>query len=320
MSDKSPIEWLAKDGMAGATWNPLRARNLATGKVGWFCEHKSALCTNCYAERMNLWIGTGLAYEPVNRSKVDVFLDERILTEPLRWRRPRLIFPGSMTDLFADWVTDEMLDRIFAVMALAPRHTFLMLTKRPERAARYLAGADASGDGVAVRVCTAAKILSEAVVPFALPSDRVFDAKSVALGWPWKFMSAAWPLPNVWLGYSGADEPGVVALLRAPAVVRWLSIEPLLAPVDVSPFMRRPGARALELLGRDGYPGVDWVVTGAESGSGARRMDLDWVRSLRDQCAAARVPFFFKQDALNGRKIPTPELDGRRWVEMPRTA
>jgi protein gp37 len=294
VSAQSSIEWL----MGGATWNPLRARNLATGKVGWFCEHKSALCTNCYAERMNLWIGNGLAYEPVNRSKVEVLLDERILTEPLRWRRPRLIFPGSMTDLFADWVTDEMLDRIFAVMALAPRHTFLVLTKRPERAARYLTRwPNGMGRGHHI-------------------AWRIGDGKGPTV---------ELPLPNVWLGYSGADKDGVEALLKAPAAIHWLSIEPLLGPVEIERFLHDsdcmcgvPGMHCVCSEPRETC--VDWVVTGAESGSGARPMNLDWVRSLRDQCADARVPFFFKQDALNGRKIPTPELDGRRWVEMPRPA
>ncbi|MEK9751770.1 MAG: DUF5131 family protein [Rhodospirillaceae bacterium] len=110
MGDRSRIEW------TDASWTPIRARNRATGKVGWHCEHVSEGCRNCYAERWNRPYGTGLPYKPGHRADVELFLDEQLLTQPLRWRRPRRVFVCSMTDLFADFVPDEWIDRVFAVM------------------------------------------------------------------------------------------------------------------------------------------------------------------------------------------------------------
>lgn len=116
-------------------------------------------------------------------------------------------------------------------------------------------------------------------------------------------MFAGYPHPSVWLGTSiESDRYAFRAhhLRATPAAVRFLSLEPLLGPLP-----------SLDLTG------IDWVIVGAESGRGARAMDIDWVREIRDRCVQMRVPFFFKQDALNGRKVHTPELDGRRWTEFP---
>lgn len=116
-----------------------------------------------------------------------------------------------------------------------------------------------------------------------------------------------WPLPNVWLGTSIESDRYTYRAdhLRAtPAAVRFLSLEPLLGPLP-----------SLNLAG------IDWVITGAESGPGARPMDLDWVRDIRDRCIAAGIPFFFKQTATaGGHKVPRPVLDGRVWSEMPARA
>jgi protein gp37 len=142
MGSKTSIEWTAdKDGNAGASWNPIRARDLGpvgTGPgIGSHCEIVSPGCEHCYAQAINQRLGTHRPYLRTSRKEVQIYLDEKMLTAPLRWRKPRRIFVGSMTDLFGDWVTDEMLDRIFAVMALCPQHTFLVLTKRAERMRDY---------------------------------------------------------------------------------------------------------------------------------------------------------------------------------------
>jgi protein gp37 len=116
-----------------------------------------------------------------------------------------------------------------------------------------------------------------------------------------------WPYPNVWLGTSiESDRYAFRAdhLRATPAAVRFLSLEPLLGPLP-----------SLDLSG------IDWVIVGAESGRGARPMDLGWVRDIRDCCIEKRIPFFFKQDATAaGKKIPLPKLDGRMWDEMPKRA
>ena len=131
MADNTKIQW------TDASWNPIRARNNATGKVGWHCVHKSAGCAGCYAEGFNMRLGTGLPFKPASERDVTIFLDDRMLTQPLRWRRSRMIFVCSMTDLFADFVSDDMIDKVFAVMALAPAHTFQVLTKREDRMLEY---------------------------------------------------------------------------------------------------------------------------------------------------------------------------------------
>ena len=130
MGSKTGITW------TDSTWNPIRARNGRTGKIGWHCEKVSAGCANCYAERMNLRLGTKRHF--VADGREGLFLDDKMLTQPLRWKRPRMIFPGSMTDLFGEFVTDETLDRVWEVMARADRHIFQVLTKRPERMYDYL--------------------------------------------------------------------------------------------------------------------------------------------------------------------------------------
>src|SRR5262249_39607379 len=132
-----------------ASWNPLRAAGErltenATGyamHAGWYCEHVSEGCRNCYAETINRRLGNGRAYKPGHRGELTFSLDEKTLLQPLHWRKPRKIFLGSMTDIFGDWVTDSQLDRIFAVMALCPQHTFQVLTKRAERMRDYLTNA-----------------------------------------------------------------------------------------------------------------------------------------------------------------------------------
>jgi protein gp37 len=115
MGDRSNIEW------TDASWTPIRARNLATGKIGWHCEHATTGCEFYYAEGMNKRLGTGLPFKPGHRADIEIFLDDEMLLAPLRWKKPRRIFVCSMTDAFADFVTDEWLDKIFAVMALCPQ-------------------------------------------------------------------------------------------------------------------------------------------------------------------------------------------------------
>jgi protein gp37 len=144
MGEKTGIEW------TDSTWTPIRARllnrdvavNRPVGSVGWHCEHVSEACRNCYAETINRRLGAGLNFKPGHRKDIEIFLDEAMLTKPLHWRKPRKIFVCSMTDLFADFVKDEWIDRMFAVMALCPQHTFQCLTKRPERMRAYFSCAD----------------------------------------------------------------------------------------------------------------------------------------------------------------------------------
>lgn len=302
MADNSRIEW------TDASWNPLRARNTRTGKVGWFCVHVSEGCRNCYAEGFNRRLGTGVDYKPqaLKAGQVEVFLDPVMLTQPLRWKKPRRIFVGSMTDLFADFVTDDQLDEIFAVMALAPQHTLQVLTKRPERMRAYLTDPVRRG-----RIQGQCNAIGVPIPPRASAQEAEEAEEFVALS------TELWPLPNVWLGVSVEDQARaderIPPLLATPAAARWISAEPLLGPVDLSVIadtgcpnswdglMMDPTTgvyeccSACDYTGLSGEWGIDWVVAGGESGRGARPMHPDWARQLRDQCGAAGVPFLFKQ-------------------------
>ncbi|MFN3261678.1 MAG: DUF5131 family protein [Pikeienuella sp.] len=276
MADRTSIEW------TDATWNPVRG-----------CSRVSEGCRNCYAEVMAArfsgpgdW-GEGLAEIVGPPGKRDhrwtgkVKLAEHLLDQPLRWRRPRRIFVNSTSDLFHEAIPDDWIDRVFAVMALAPQHTFQVLTKRPERMRDYLTRHD-----VGLRWADATDKLPGAGVRVIWPETVVRWTKE--------------GLPNVWLGVSVEDQAAadsrIPPLLATPAAKRFISAEPLLGPINLGAIEGEWDALddgADESVAPE--PILDWVIAGGESGPGARPMHPDWPRSLRDQCAAAGVPFFFKQ-------------------------
>lgn len=335
MGDKTAIEWAANaDGSPGATWNPIRARHKETGAVGWHCVHASDGCRFCYAERLNVdRFGTGEPFTKQAEERVEVFLDQDTLGKPFSWRRPRTIFVCSMTDLFGDFVRAEWLHRVFAVMALNPRHTFIVVTKRAERMRDML---DTRGPMFALVVQTAIGMQAARGVPLI---DR--DAPPMV-----------WPLPNVWLCVSAEAQreanERVPLLLQTPAAVRGVSAEPLLGPIDfkrLREFTGNPIVNALRGLVTHGdhlarnpsecsintrtqvsppeLPALDWVIVGGESGPHARPMATDWARSIRDQCDEAGLPFFFKQHGEHlhgvrvGKKRAGRLLDGREHNARP---
>lgn len=330
MADHSLIEW------TDATWNPI------TG-----CSIVSPGCTNCYAMKL---AGTRLKHHESRKgltrdSKAgpvwngQVRFNEQWLDQPLRWNSPRKIFVCAHGDLFAENVPDEWIDYVFAVMALAPQHTFQVLTKRPGRMLQYLArDPDVLRDRW-FRAVPAGKwpvSVNEAyaaIHPHASEEMRVLYHRS----------APAWPLPNVWLGVSAEDQQRadvrVPDLLATPAAVRFVSAEPLLGPIDFR-FIRQPNMGggpwwfdALDLrrcgwfsdeagtipmddlFARGDLAKLDWIIVGGESGPGARPMHPDWARTPRDQCAAAGVPYFFKQW---GNYLPAGQTmaDGRIWAPV----
>ena len=284
MAGGTKIEWTDE------TWNPV------TG-----CAVLSPGCTNCYAMRL---AGGRLKHHPSRQGLIDdskagpvwngrVRLNENWLNQPLRWRRPRLIFTCAHGDLFHEAVPLEWIDRVWRVMVEAHRkhgHIFQVLTKRPER-------------------------MREALGP-------------AGIGWYAGHGAVPSPEPGIWLGVSVEDQKRaderIPVLLDTPAAVRFISAEPLLGPLWLDGFISdepevarlaavapgTPGCfNALtgefwpalgdfeaEFRGRlEGLPSIDWVICGGESGPGARPMHPDWARGIRDQCRDAEVPFFFKQ-------------------------
>ena len=288
MSTRTSIEWTrADDGTPGRTWNPV------TG-----CTKVSPGCDHCYAEG----IARRFAGTPAFPDGFAVTLHPDRLDQPARWRSPARVFVNSMSDLFHAQVPDAFIAKVFAVMAATPQHTYQILTKRPARMHSLL-----SRDGQ----------------PLLEASEHEATA--------WALYEAPWPLPNVWLGVSVENQRWadirVPVLMRTPAAVRFLSCEPLLEPIDLRAAMWTLGSErghglSMSFAHAGGccqrLHGLDWVIAGAESGPAARPMDHDWVRALRDQCVSAGAAFFYKQDATpRGRKIPTPQLDGRTWTQFP---
>lgn len=317
MSDRTKIEW------TDASWTPIRARNVATGNVGWHCSPASPGCENCYAENMNGRLGTRLPFKPGHRGDVEIFLDEKLLLQPLRWKRPRMIFACSMTDLFGAFVPDEMIDRIFAVMALCPQHTFQVLTKRSKRLLAYM-----SDSATRDRIIDAIRVIGRAHDSKPRSTNLRIMTLDDIVGWnAWALAanlesgSTAWPLPNIWLGVSCEDQRRYDERRRdlelTPAAVRFLSIEPMLGAIDIRQSLNviphistQVNAATLKPCGpskmnwiasynlstRAALPSlIHWVIVGGESGRLARPMHPDWARTIRDQCEGAAVAFFFKQ-------------------------
>jgi protein gp37 len=281
MGDRTKIEW------ADASWNPIRARlKEQMAVIGSHCEIITPGCQNCYAMAINKRLGTGLSYHAYQREKVEIFLDEKILMQPLHWKRPRRIFPGSTTDLFGEWVTDEMLDKIFAVMALCPQHTFLPLTKRVDRMRDYLSCPPATKRAAGYGEWLHERRDEIAQVAFELRDDLSEGRRRLAFSdEECCIQTERWPLPNVWCGASVEDQrradERMPILFQTPAAVRWISLEPQLEHVE--PSLSWGGKR------------IDWVVVGGESGLGARPFNIGWARAIITQCREAEVACFVKQ-------------------------
>ena len=367
MADNTKIEW------ADTTWNPVKG-----------CTRASEGCRNCYAEVMaarfnkpGQW-GHGLAeiVETPNgkdhRWTGDVRFDDDELLVPLGWRKPRRVFVCSTSDLFHDDVTDEMLDLIFAVIERSRDHTFMVLTKRPARMQSYIADRFRLPDGVAALydlptdgsakvyqpprnvmfgVSVEDQASADERIPYLLktPAFRRFLSCEPLLG----------PVDLTRIMEDGAQEcfhqtnnPHLSLDRRVWTETR-SSLNCLTGHYwgedlldgqwegwcgeheQASPGIGQPGY----------YRPLDWIIVGGESGPGARPMHPDWARSLRDQCQAAGVPFFFKQvgewfheselgwwpfgdEAIErcqsvgeyyrvGKKAAGRLLDGREWNEVP---
>lgn len=279
MSDGSKIEWTE------ATWSWV------TG-----CTKISDGCLNCYIQ------GTPpfrIEHRKFSGPDIGAFTGLKLYSDrlwwPRRWRKPRKVFVNSLGDTFHEDVPRDLIAEAFAVMAVCPQHTFQVLTKRHARMRSLL-------------------------------NDPKFAADVRAIAWQMDGHAARrveWPLPNVHLGVSAENQKWLdiryLALLQTPAAVRWISAEPLLGPISFwpddhaghdsdligeFPFERRT---CLDCSGfEDEDPripwttqehaiDVDWIVAGGESGSGARPCELNWLRTLRDQCAETGTPFFCKQ-------------------------
>ncbi|OBF77034.1 DUF5131 family protein [Mycolicibacterium fortuitum] len=279
MSANTKIEWTE------ATWSPV------TG-----CTRVSDGCLNCYIERTPPF---RMSHRRFDRDGIGgttgVLLHPGRLGIPLKWRKPKRIFVCSMADLFHAEVPDEFIARVWHVMRMAPDHTFQVLTKRHDRMRSLLNSVDFR--------------------------ELVFGLGGVGRGQANGHLEhyRQWPVPNVWLGVSTENQQWanirIPVLLDTPAAVRFISAEPLLGPIDlIGQGGNMVGAGMYALPDPPEYDGgepvcqdhgvaqcqqgctfLDWVIVGGESGPGARPMHPAWARDIQRQCAAADVPFLFKQ-------------------------
>ena len=238
MSDQSAIEW------TNASWNPV------TG-----CTKLSAGCDHCYAERFAERF-RGVPGHPFETG-FDLTLRPERLDQPARWRRSRLIFVNSMSDLFHKSVPTAFIGQVFDAMEEAHWHTYQVLTKRSSLMRDFV--------------------------------NKRYGGK---------------PAPgHIWLGVSIEDKAALGRLRhlkQTDASVRFVSFEPLLGP-----------------LGDVDLTGIDWVIAGGESGAGARPVEVDWLRQIRDGCQRQGVAFFFKQWGGRTPKAGGNVLDGKRWQQYP---
>jgi protein gp37 len=245
MAGKSAIEWTEN------SWNPV------TG-----CTQVSPGCDHCYAMRLVNVRQVNNPRSPRYGHPFDeIMLHGDRLDQPSRWKRPKLIFVNSMSDVFHKGAPDQFIDTIFSEMERNEHHVFQVLTKRAERMKRY--------------------------VNRRYAGDRCPQ--------------------HIWLGVSVENMDytwRAKMLTETRAAVRWISAEPL-----------------LDSLANLSLSGIDWLVAGGESGPSARPVKAAWLRELRDQCQARGVAFFFKQWGGVAKKRGGTEavLDGRRWLEYPRT-
>jgi protein gp37 len=237
MATSTAIEW------TDTTWNPV------TG-----CTKISAGCDNCYAERFAERF-RGVQGHPFETG-FDLALRPERLTQPLAWKRPRMIFVNSMSDLFHKAIPAAHVGAVFDTMERADWHIYQVLTKRSSLLRKFI--------------------------------NARYKSSAPA---------------HMWFGVSveNARATSRIAHLQATrTAVRFLSIEPLIAPVGL-----------LDLHG------IEWVIVGGESGPGARPMRAEWVTAIRDQCIAAGVAFFFKQWGGRSPKSGGRLLDGREWNQCP---
>ncbi len=291
MNMGTKIEWTYRPGTIGESWNPIQDIRKGKSGRGYHCTKCSPGCDSCWAENMNNRFGNR---QPFDNTPVDFEIVQKQYERPLHWRKARTVSVQLMGDLFHEEIAYGHVERVLQMIDATDQHTYLLLTKRPAR-------------------------MYSALLTYTQMHNQ------------------GEPLPNLWAGVSICTNEELYkldALLDVPAVVPFVSIEPMLGEIDLQNYL----GIWTDSIVNPNQTLVKWepmtpnlftamakpegatlykkqlaqVIVGAETGPGARPMDLDWARSVRDQCLVAGVAFFFKRDSAGNR-----ELDGRLWEEFP---
>jgi protein gp37 len=265
---KTQIEW------TDITANPIHLVKPDGKHGGHWCRKISPACAHCYAEAMNLSkyfiFASGLPY--TGQVPDNLVFSAIVMEKLMKMKKGERVFAFSMTDCFGDWVRTEWLDLAFAYMVIASQHTFQILTKRPERMPEYFRSAEEP-----IR-----KMVEDLRRKFKLPQSEFI-----------------WPIPNLWIGTTVENQKTaherIPHLLETPAVIRFLSCEPLLECVSLDQtFTNSDGEQSTWL------DSIDQVIIGGESGPGARGCELNWIRFMINQCQrASDVAIFVKQLGSN---------------------
>jgi protein gp37 len=262
------------------------------------CTKVSDGCKNCYAEKMaRRLVAMGLKH--YNHVLTDGKWNNHVVFNPSvleiipRWKKPRIVFVNSMSDTFHENMNNSWIDELFGYMNAFKKHTFILLTKRPERALQYYKEG-ANYWLIYKRACEVRGII---------PNVNGFTRPDM--------------LDNVWLGVTAENQAmadkRIPILLQIPAAKRFVSVEPMLGPVEL--FNVSQWANVEEWWGR--RLEINWVICGSESGPGRRPFNEDWARHLRDQCIMPGIPFFYKQRYIGNKKFSMPLLDGKVWDQIP---
>jgi protein gp37 len=266
----------------------------------------------------NRFKGAGQPYEGLiakgGQWNGEIKLVPEKLAEPLHWRKPRMVFVNSMSDLFHENVPFTTIAQIFSVMSATTRHTFQILTKRPLRMLEFFEW-----------------VLGDYSIGDFHCDDKITDAWPE--GVPWKGYDncgPTFPYENIWLGVSVEDQQTaderIPLLLETPAAVRWISAEPLLGTINLERdgylphgYNKEPHCDWCEICQRADHSGfIDWVVVGGESGPNARPMQHEWAYDIHNQCKAAGVPFFFKQWGGKDREKGGCLINGKEFKQWPK--
>lgn len=279
-------------GWTDYTSNPVRAKHADTQKLGWACTQISPGCTHCYAETLNKRWGTRLPYQDAANKMIVWWLHTNELATLWRHSKPSRVFIGDMTDLFHERIMSVWLDQIFATTWNAHHVTHQILTKRAAKLRHYFTVPDR-----AQRIAHIAYQLCQLFDPKTAEWLTIEDIEAAVM----------LPLPNLHMGVSVENQRQtlrIAELIKTPAAVRFLSIEPLLEEVNIYPY----------LATHNTDEAIHWVIVGGESGTEYRAMRIEWLESLVDQCQVSGVKLWVKQDSglYPGRQGRIPD---RLWIQ-----